>query len=83
MLAKDLKKEYKSLFTATEKIDLIDVPDFKYLLVEGEGHPSESSFKEAVESLYRLAYTIKMLYLAKNVILPEGFYNESGDVSRF
>ncbi len=75
MAAIDLKKLYKDLFSAKENtISIINVPKFNYLMIDGEGHPSETMFKEAVEALYNVAYTIKMIHRIKNTNIPKGFF---------
>jgi len=57
----DLRKEYKSLYTApTAGPVLIQVPTMQYLMVDGQGDPNTSSaYRGAVEALYGLAYTLK------------------------
>lgn len=57
----DLKKELKQYYKASAKnIDVVDIPSFNYLTIEGKGNPNESSeFEEAIGALYAVAYTIK------------------------
>jgi hypothetical protein len=57
----DLKKEWKSLYTASaRKPALIDVPKLKFLMIDGQGDPNTSpEFLGAIEALYSLAYTLK------------------------
>lgn len=57
----DYKKELKSFYTASAtKPTLVDVPTFNYLRIDGVGDPNTSrAYKEAVEALFSLAYTIK------------------------
>ena len=57
----DYKKELKNLYTASAKQPvLVDVPTLNYLRIDGCGDPNTSgAYKEAVESLFSLAYTIK------------------------
>jgi hypothetical protein len=57
----DYKKELKHLYTASARQPvLIDVPSLNYLRIDGSGDPNTASaYKEAVESLFSLAYTIK------------------------
>jgi hypothetical protein len=59
----DVKKDYKYLFSAkANKPEMVDVPPFKYLMVDGEGNPNTSKeFEEKVGLLYGLAYTIKFM----------------------
>jgi hypothetical protein len=57
----DLKKELKSLYSPSSKrSEIIEVPDFNYLAIDGQGDPSASElFKQAIESLYAVSYRIK------------------------
>jgi len=57
----DLKKEWKSLYSASaRKPALIDVPKIKYLMIDGSGDPNTSPrFHGAIEALYGVAYTLK------------------------
>jgi hypothetical protein len=57
----DYKKQLKHLYTASAKQPtLVDVPVLNYLRIDGIGDPNTSSaYKNAVEALFSLAYTIK------------------------
>ena len=57
----DLKRAHKALFTAPrDRFKLVDVPRAQYLMVDGHGDPNSApSYKQAVESLFGTAYTIK------------------------
>lgn len=57
----DYKKKLKHLYTASAKQPtLVDVPTLNYLRIDGTGDPNTSSpYKNAVEALFSLAYTIK------------------------
>ncbi len=57
----DFKKHYKNLFNPSPKEpSFIEVPPLNYLMIDGEGDPNNSThFKDAVEKLYSLSYTIK------------------------
>ena len=57
----DFKKEYKSLFSPSAKEpNLVQVPDFKYIMVDGRGDPNASpDFQAKAGLLYGLAYTLK------------------------
>ena len=57
----DYKKTYKQLYQPKNEPSLIEVPVMSYIMVEGQGDPNTSSvYKEAVELLYNLSYSIKM-----------------------
>lgn len=57
----DFKKEFKYLFSPSAKEpEIVDVPAFKYIKVDGHGYPGTSKeFEEKVQLLYGLAYTLK------------------------
>lgn len=58
----DYKKEYKDLYFPKKKPELITVPEMNYLAVSGSGDPNkeDGTYKNALEMLYSVAYTIKM-----------------------
>jgi hypothetical protein len=57
----DLKGELKTLYRPSAKVVVeVDVPAFNFLMVDGNGNPNISEkYKEAVEALYSVSYTIK------------------------
>jgi hypothetical protein len=59
----DFKKEYKFLFSASARQpQLVDVPEFKYLMIDGTGDPNTApEFAEKIQVLYGLAYTMKFM----------------------
>lgn len=76
----DLKKELKSLYSPSAKqISFIKVPKQKIISIEGKGDPNTSiEFKNAMETIYPLAYTIKFMCKKDNkdfAVMPlEGFW---------
>lgn len=59
----DLKKDLKDLYRATAKsVVIVDVPEFKFLMIDGEGDPNTSpAYAEAVQALFSVAYTAKFM----------------------
>jgi len=59
----DFKKELKYLFSpSTEEPEIIKVPSFKYIMIDGEGDPNNNKeFGEKIGVLYGLSYTIKFM----------------------
>jgi hypothetical protein len=57
----DYKKELKHLYKPPVKeAVIVDVPPMNYLMVDGGGNPNTTqSYKEAVEALYAVSYTLK------------------------
>ncbi|MCF6346990.1 MAG: GyrI-like domain-containing protein [Flavobacteriaceae bacterium] len=59
----DYKKELKHLYKASaKKVEFVDVPKMNFLMIDGKGDPNTSlEYKEAVEALYAVSYTLKFL----------------------
>ena len=57
----DYKKKFKELYQPSAKPALIDVPEMIFFAVEGAGDPNKCrEYKEAMEILYGLSFTVKM-----------------------
>ena len=57
----DFKKTEKELYQPTTSPSIIDVPELTFIMVDGCGNPNTSEeYKNAIEILYRLSYSIKM-----------------------
>jgi len=59
----DFKKELKHLYQPSVKeVTRVAVPAMNYLMIDGEGDPNTSQvFKDAVEVLFPLSYTLKFM----------------------
>lgn len=70
----DYKKEYKDLYLPKTKPMLIDVPNMKFIMVRGKGNPNseDGEYKEAMNILYGLSFTIKMSKMGNNKI--DGYF---------
>ncbi len=57
----DFKKELKHLYKPSSKeVVTVDVPAMNYLMIDGSGNPNTAqNYREAVEALYAVAYTLK------------------------
>ena len=88
-MAYDFKKEEKELYRPGKKPTIIDVPQMNYIAVEGKGNPNieGSEYKQAIQLLYGIAYTIKMSKMGTHkisgyfdVVVPplEGFWWQEG-----
>ena len=73
-MAFDFKKEYKELYQPAERPGIVRVPGMNFLAVRGMGDPNEEggAYKQALELLYGVAYTLKMSY--KGDYRIEGFF---------
>jgi hypothetical protein len=71
----DLKKQHKRLYVPpVGRFELIDMPPFDYLMIDGEGDPnSAADYVQAVEALYTAAYTLKFkskAELGRDYVVP-------------
>ena len=68
------RKKEKTIYLPKNKPEIIDIPEFKFITIEGEGSPAESIFTENIGALYSLAYTIKMMP-KKMGTPPNGYFD--------
>ncbi len=63
----DFKKTYKELYSPKKTgFHIVDVPELKFIMVDGKGDPSTShEYQAAVEAIYTLSYGIKFAYKPK------------------
>jgi hypothetical protein len=61
MITIDLRKQFKHLYQpSARQFAIVEVPPLNFLMIDGTGNPNTSqSFKDAVEALYGLSYTLK------------------------
>jgi len=63
----DLKKELKYLYApSAKKVEIVDVPRFKFVMVDGRIQPAETpetsqGFQDAMGALYGVSYTLKFM----------------------
>jgi len=59
----DYKKQLKHLYApSAQKVEIVDVPEMNFLMIDGEGDPNTSqSFSDAIEALYAVSYTLKFM----------------------
>lgn len=59
----DLKKVFKHLYQSSDKAVVeIEVPEFKYLMIDGEGDPNTvPAYVEAIEALFSVSYAAKFM----------------------
>lgn len=87
-----IRKEYKKQYDAsTKRIDLVDVPEFNFIMVDGIGNPTVEDFKLKSEALHILSKAIKdyfkdemdLLYLISPLEgLWDTYDNSQFDVTR-
>ena len=63
----DYRKQLKHLYgPSAKKVEIVDVPQMNFLMVNGEGDPNTSkAFGDAIEALYPLSYTLKFMVKEK------------------
>jgi hypothetical protein len=66
------RKKEKEYYIPKEKPQLVEVPEFKFFTIQGQGNPNSEGFAEAIGVLYSLAYAVRMM--PKNGITPEGYF---------
>ena len=74
-MAFDYKKEYKEFCMPKSKPSIVTVPPMNYIAVRGQGDPNAEggAYKQAIELLYGIAYTIKMSKKGSRQI--EGYFD--------
>lgn len=69
----DYKKAYKELYMPKTKPAIVDVPEMRFIMVDGAGDPNSSpAYQHAMDVLYGLSFTIKMSKM--NDTQPEGYF---------
>lgn len=70
----DFKKTLDSYRASAGNFRLVDVPEIRYLMVDGHGDPNASpAYVEALESLYPVAYKMKFaskMDLGRDYVVP-------------
>ena len=69
----DFKKEYKQLYAPPKELELVDVPEMQFLMVDGNSSPESQEYMEALEALYAVAYKLKFAskqQLGKDYVVP-------------
>jgi hypothetical protein len=71
----DYKKAYKDLYLPKTEPVIIKVPEICFSAIEGKGDPNESGgeYKNALEILYSIQYTIKMSKMG--TFAPDGYFD--------
>ena len=74
-MAFDFKKEYKEFYLPKSTPGIVTVPPMNYIAVRGQGDPNaeNGAYKQSINLLYALAYTIKMSKRSDHRI--EGFFD--------
>ncbi|MDE5901231.1 MAG: GyrI-like domain-containing protein [Muribaculaceae bacterium] len=73
-MAFDYKKEYKGLYMPKATPTIVEVPEMKFIAVNGCGNPNEpdGEYQQALSILYPVAYALKMSH--KTDYRIDGFF---------
>lgn len=74
-MAFDYKKAYKEFYLPPKKPGIVTVPAMNFLAVRGQGDPNGEggAYKQALELLYAVAYTIKTSKMGQHRL--EGYFD--------
>lgn len=65
-----IRREYKKVYDAsTKKVEIVDVPEFNYIMIDGIGNPNVDEFKLKVQALRILSKAIKEYYKEEKNLL--------------
>ncbi len=61
-MAFDYKKEYRTFYMPKKQPQILEIPEMRFVAVAGQGDPNEQDgeYQAAIETLYSIAYTVKM-----------------------
>lgn len=65
-------QEIKVFYSTKTDPQILSIPRFKYITLEGKGNPNLADFAVAMEAIYSMTYAIKMSYKKDNP--PAGYY---------
>lgn len=66
----ECRDEITNLYTGRKKSPVfVDVPEMKYIMFDGVGHPNEQDFQVACEAIYTISYIIKFEISRKKMLL--------------
>lgn len=66
------RKQERTIYLPKTKPEVIKVPEYKYLVIDGQGNPNSAAFGAYIEALYSVSYAIKMT-LKKMDNPPKGY----------
>lgn len=66
------RKQEKKFYLPKTKPEVVEVPEFQFITLGGKGNPNSPEFAKCIETLFGLAYAIKM-NLKKVANPPQGY----------
>lgn len=85
----DYKKELSRLYkVSSKKVEFIEVPEMNFLMINGTGDPGSDKYKEAIEALFAVSYTLKFMIKKSDLQIDYGVMPLEGlwwvdDMSKF
>lgn len=67
------RKKEKGVYIPKNTPEIIEIPEYKFLTIEGEGNPNSEFFSEYIGALYAVSYGIKMGF--KKGTVPKGYFD--------
>ncbi len=61
MEKRDFKKELKKFYAPKTAAEIVTIPAFSFLMVDGEGATGNAAFQSAIETLFAVSYTAKFM----------------------
>ncbi len=68
------RKKEKTFYLPKAKPEIIDIPEFKFISIEGAGNPNGKFFSDCISVLYPISYAIKMTPKTMK-IKPNGYFD--------
>ena len=72
-MKQEWRKHEKDIYLPKQVPVVIDIPEFSFFTIEGEGNPNNEMFGEYIETLYSLSYAVKMS--PKKGMAPKGYFD--------
>jgi len=69
----EYRKDFKNLYLPPNSPVIIEMPDIRFVMIDGKGNPNNEEFSLATQALYSFSYAVKMSY--KNDNVPKGYYD--------
>ncbi len=67
------RKKEKKCYLPKNRPEFIEIPEFNFFTIKGEGNPNDPHFPEYIGVLYALSYAVKMSY--KSGLAPKDYYD--------
>ena len=73
------KKKLQHLYKPSVKeVEIVEVPQMNYLMIDGDGGPNHPTFQNAIEVLFPLSYTLKFMIKKSDIGIDYGVLHLEG-----